>query len=585
MGVALIGWGRFIEPDGSRSTVPAPSTNPGYPWLWDFLASQATTLSQIGFTALQLPPASKAQGGAGPGCDGYGVFDPRDLGSKDQQGSVPTRYGTVDSLRRLIACCHAAGIDVYLDVVLHQLDGENGGPGVFNYLGADGRTLNGRGPMRPGCFRGVPPANRPEDDVPAPAEDFAFGREKVYQNCDPPGYTIKDALDYGDWLFRTTDADGIRFDDTKGTWAPFVSQFMRSPTMATKFAYSEYFDTNTSILNGWVTSPPMSSRSLVEDFAFKFAVEEACNNGNAAVLNGCGYAATNPFLSCTFVDNPDTDTSPGEQVITAKLLAYAFMLSVEGYPFVYAKDYYPDQVWPGARGLKPWIDNLVWVHENLANGNTITQYVDQAVIVVNRTGSPGLLTALNFDTFNRRTITCQTTFGPNVHVHDYAGHSSDVVTDGNGQVTFTIPPNAHENGQSYLCFSRAGLGGLIEVSPRSTTQTFFGAADLDILPILDGESTIGRISCAANSLLNVELVLTDPIPAKAKVQLEVLGPDGSTTGSQAWTANGPSPAGRLQLSVKADGWHSLRRTATGFPPAGIPFELTATYTAKPDIPS
>ncbi|HUH68100.1 MAG TPA: hypothetical protein VLZ05_04005 [Mycobacterium sp.] len=585
MSVALIGWGRFIEPDGSRITVPAPSTNPGYPWLWDFLASQATTLSQIGFTALQLPPASKAQGGAGPGCDGYAVFDPRDLGSKHQQGSVPTRYGTVDSLRRLIACCHAAGIDVYLDVVLHQLDGENGGTGVFDYLGADGSTLNGRGPMRPGCFRGLPPANRPEDDVPVPVDDFPFGREKVYQNCDPPGYTIEDALDYGDWLFRTTDADGIRFDDTKGTWAPFVSQFLRSRAMASKFAYSEYFDGNPGNLNGWVTSPPMSSRSLVEDFTFHFAVQAACNNGEAEVLNGCGYIAMNPSMSCTFVDNPDTDTSVGEQVSTAKLLAYAFMLSVEGYPLVYAKDYYPGSVWPGAYGLKPWIDNLVWVHENLANGNTTTQYVDQTVIVVNRTGSPGLLTALNFDTYNRRTISCQTAFGPNVHLHDYAGHSPDVWTDGNGQVTFTIPPNAYENGQSYLCFSRAGLGGPINVSSRSTTQTFFGAADLDILPILDGHSTISRIWCAANSLITVDLALTDPIPAQAQIGLEVLGPDGTAIGSQTWTSNGPAPSGSLQLSVIADGWHSLTRTATGFPPAGISFELTATYTANPEIPA
>jgi hypothetical protein len=44
----------------------------------------------------------------------------------------------------MIACCHAAGLDVYLDVLLHQLISENGGPGTFNYLGADATTLNGR---------------------------------------------------------------------------------------------------------------------------------------------------------------------------------------------------------------------------------------------------------------------------------------------------------------------------------------------------------------------------------------------------------------------------------------------------------
>ena len=110
MGVALIAWGRFVEADGSKVTVPAPSTSPGAPWLWDFIAGEAAALRRSGFSAIQLPPASKAQGGAGAGCDGYGVFDPRDLGSKPQQGSNPTRYGSADSLRRAVACCHAAGI-------------------------------------------------------------------------------------------------------------------------------------------------------------------------------------------------------------------------------------------------------------------------------------------------------------------------------------------------------------------------------------------------------------------------------------------------------------------------------------------
>src|SRR5579862_7676587 len=130
MGVALISWGRFFDKNGNKITVPAPSTNPGAPWYWDFLAKEAAALRRVGFSALQLPPASKAQGGDQPGCDGYGVFDPRDIGSKNQQGSLQTRYGSAESLRRLItglqaplqtrygsaeslrrliACCHAVG--------------------------------------------------------------------------------------------------------------------------------------------------------------------------------------------------------------------------------------------------------------------------------------------------------------------------------------------------------------------------------------------------------------------------------------------------------------------------------------------
>ena len=587
MGVALIAWGRFFDGD-SKITVPAPSTDPGKPWLWDFLAKEASALRRVGFTALQLPPASKVQGGAGRGCDGYGVFDLRDLGSKPQQGSTPTRYGSVDSLRRMIACCHAVGIDVYLDIVLHQLIGENGGPGVFRYLGADGRSLIGRGPMHPGCFRGgtsnndpIPPF-RHEDAVPAPRFDFPFGREKVYQNCDPPNYTISDAIDFGDWLFRTTDADGMRFDDVKGTWAPFVAKFMRSKSMASKFAYSEYFDGNPALLNAWATNPPMSSRSLVEDFTLHWALQTACDGENAQALNGAGYASWNPFLSCTFVDNPDTDTTPGQQIVSNKLLAYAFILTNEGYPFVYGKDYFDGEVWPGAYGLKPWIDNLIWIHENLAFGTIVTQYVDNKVIVLNRTGGPGLLTALNFDTVNSRSITCATSFGPNVQLHDYTGRHPDIWTNAQGHASFSIPSNAHQTGQSHLCFSRVGQGTPIGLRPRATSQTFFGADDLDLPSLRNEVISIGRIYAERDILVTVSLNPSGTawVPG-ATVALEMIDEGGRVLGRQV-VRHGSTP-GRLEATPKVAGWHTFRAAGSGLSGAA-PFELAVTYHGPHQLP-
>jgi alpha-amylase len=570
MGVALIAWGRFFGPNGARITVPAPSTTPGAPWLLDFLAGEVGRLRDAGFSTIQLPPVSKAQGGAGDGCDGYGVFDRRDTGSKNQQGSVPTRYGGVDSLRRVVANAHAAGLDVYLDVVMHQLMGENGGPGVFRYLGANGAANAGRGAMNPGCFRGLPPANRPEDAVPAPADDFEFGRELVYQNCEPPGYTIEDGLDYGDWLFRTTDADGGRFDDTKGTWAPFVSQFMRSRAMADKFFYSEYFDGNPANLDWWTTSPPMSSRSLVTDFTLHWALQAACDGGQASVLDGAGYAARNPFLACTFVDNPDTDTSFGEAIVSSKLLAYAFILTTEGYPFVYGKDYFPPSVWPGAYGLRQWIDNLIWIHEILAAGPTATRYVDSKVLVLNRTGGPGLLAALNFDTWNAPTITCDTSFGPGVDLHDYTGRHPDIRTDAAGRATFQIPSNAYQNGQSYLCFSRAGFNEPVSRTARATTQVFFGAADLDIAPATPGATVdAGRIWCAAGTPISASLSL---LPrggmTAADLRFTIVGPSGRQLIAGVSSARG---------TVAESGWHTVRVSAGAATAGRADYELSVTY--------
>jgi alpha-amylase len=561
MTVSLIGWGRFFDSKGNKVTVLAPRSDPGKPWLWDMLAAEAENLAAVGFDRIQLPPASKAQGGDGAGCDGYGVYDPRDLGTKAQQGSTPTRYGTADSLRRLVAVAHRYGLSVDVDLVLHQLIG--GQNGTYRYLGADGKTLNGRGAMHPGCFRSAPGAGtQPEDDVPVPSDDFAFGDEKVYQHSNPAGYTINDALDYGDWLFRTTGADGARIDDVKGLWAPFVSEFMHHGSMANKPFYGEYFDGNPANLNWWATSSPLSGRCGVEDFTMHFAIESACNTLNAAALNGAGYSQWNSGLSYAFVENPDTDTSPGEQVIGSKLLGYAFLLTVScRQVLIYGKDYFSGAVWPGAYGLKPLIDNLIYINRTFAYGGQATRWVDGSVIVIERDGnggpvgaSPGLLTALNFDTYNKRQITCATSFGSNVQLHDYTGRHPDVWTDWQGNATFTIPANAYGSGQSYLCFSRAGSDKPIALHPRRTTQEFFGAPDLDIPP-----ANPGALHVIAN--IYVERETTVVFATRNNIEAALL--NGATP------VSGNKPA--------KTGWYAIGVSSRSSAP--VSFDLSVTYDA------
>ncbi len=67
--------------------------------------------------------------------------------------------------------------------------------------------------------------------------------------------------------------------------------------------------------------------------------------------------------------------------------------------------------------------------------------------------------------------------------------------------------------------------------------------------------------------------------------LDVLGPAGATVASQKWTGPGPAPAGDLHAHPTADGWHTLRLTGTHLPAAGVPYELTATYTAAEEVPA
>ena len=575
MGVVYQANARFHDARGGRITLPAPidPETPHVPWWYDWIAAHARELRRAGFTAILYPPVCKTASGNNPTADGYGVFDQYDLGSKNQCGSLETRFGTRDQLQRSIAIARACGLDVYVDVVMHQLSGAGGG--MYEYLGADGHTRNGRFPKHPGCFRGPPP-RRPEDPVPVPPDDFPFGDEFVYVNCDPPGYTATGMVAFGDWLTRSLGIQGYRVDDTKGTAVSFVSRWMRSRSMANGYCVSEYFDGNPANLGWWVHASGMNGRSAVFDFTLHWALQAMCDDPGFDMrrMDGAGYAARDPFLAATFVDNPDTDASDGQQVISNKLLAYAFILTTEGYPFVYHKDYAQES---GCYGLKPWIDNLVWIHERLANGPTTTRWNDDKTIVLERLGAPGLLTAISTDVWNARRITCETAFGSHVQLHDYTGHHDDVWTDDAGRVTFVIPSNAFGRAQSYLCFSRTGQDSAIEVREHAARQTFFGAADLDVPPAPVGAvATVGRIWCAAGKPLETTMHSLMGLPAGASLAARVLDPAHHVLLEASWSA--AHGQNTVHATPIVSGWHTIEVSAHGF--AGpVPYELTTTYVA------
>ena len=78
-----------------------------------------------------------------------------------------------------------------------------------------------------------------------------------------------------------------------------------------------------------------------------------------------GLAGISPASAVTFVENHDTDLNSGDNVVFNKVLGYAYILTSEGYPCVYYRDY---DMGPDGYKLKPKIDNLIWIHEKLATG-------------------------------------------------------------------------------------------------------------------------------------------------------------------------------------------------------------------------
>jgi hypothetical protein len=84
---------------------------------WRDLIDKMPELAEAGYTSLWLPPPTKAGGGYSTG---YDLFDPFDLGDKDQRGSIATRYGTKDELLRMVRMAHRFGLRVYFDNIMNH---------------------------------------------------------------------------------------------------------------------------------------------------------------------------------------------------------------------------------------------------------------------------------------------------------------------------------------------------------------------------------------------------------------------------------------------------------------------------------
>jgi alpha-amylase len=556
-------------------SVPAPTDGDHRaPWWWDHVASQAHALRLAGFSAVLLPPVLKTNAGAFPTADGYGPFDDYDIGSKDQFYSIGTRFGTRERLQRCISVMRANGLDAYLDMVPHHRSGGN--DFTYAYAGANGAAGKGRFPKHKTCFY----PNVPRDPIAGPVgDDFGFGDELAPVNAEPKGYVMNGLVDAGDWLTRSLDVQGYRIDDTKGLAVEFVRHWLESKAMAGKFAVGEYFDGNPQTLNWWVWESGMGGRCNTFDFSLRFMLAGMCSNPSSwdmRQLDHAGLVGTSPANAVTFVENPDTDHS--SPIVGNKLLAYAYVLTSEGYPCVFYKDYSTDA---GCYALRPWIDNLVWIHENLAFGATVVRQKDFQAIVYERLGHPNLLVGLNNDAADRwRTVTVDTAFGANVQLHDYSGHAGDVWTDGQGRVTIGIPRN--RGGLGYVAYSRTGYGKPFEPARVRASQTFEGAPDLDIPPAANGSTiTVGRVWCERATRLDARLHAAGAgLVAATALELAIVDPDGSVVESHRRTGATPDPQA-LSATTRARGWYSLTLAASGIEsPGHLSFSLQVIYMAS-----
>src|SRR5690349_19439912 len=84
---------------------------------WDELIQKMPEVAEAGYTSLWLPPPAKA---GSVYSVGYDLFDPFDLGDKNQRGTIRTRYGTKAELQQVVETAHRFGIRVYFDNIMNH---------------------------------------------------------------------------------------------------------------------------------------------------------------------------------------------------------------------------------------------------------------------------------------------------------------------------------------------------------------------------------------------------------------------------------------------------------------------------------
>jgi alpha-amylase len=444
--------------------------------LWAQVAREADSLAASGLTALWLPPPNKGTSGSDVG---YGAYDLWDLGEFDQKGSVRTKYGTRAELEAAVQAAHTAGLQVYIDVVFNHKGGADGtertggipvNPDnrnqvigaereietwtVFNFPGRRGQYSSFEWhwwhfdavdyDQITGSVGTIYRLRDKSFDTPV-AGEFGNYDYLLFADIDMDSEEARaDLRSWGEWIVRTLDVDGFRFDAAKhirffffNEWLDFVrGQFPNKEF----FSVGEHFTGDPGTLNYFLDQT--GRRMSLFDFPLFFNMRAVSHgNGNFDMRNLVTntLVAQNPQEAVTFVSNHDVFRDPEEDDVADwfKPLAYAFILLREqGYPCVFYGDYYDV---PGRTSHRIVLDQLLAARRDHAYGTQQDYFDHENVVGWTRLG----------DADHPRAMAVVMSDGPggsknmfvdrrNAQFRDITGVTPDMVTtDGNGNGVFS----------------------------------------------------------------------------------------------------------------------------------------------------
>lgn len=387
-----------------------------YKWLKD----QAEDLKKKGIGAIWLPPVFKA---TGTNDVGYGVYDLYDLGEFNQNGSVRTKYGSLDELRDLIRTLHENDILVYADVVLNHKAGADYTE-VFKAVIVDENDRNKQisepmdieawtgfdFPGRDGKFSefvwsfehfsGVDYDQR--TDTSAIFKILHHDRDwntnvseekgnydyLMFADIDLTHPDVKEELfSWARWFVEYIDIDGMRFDALKHMDDNFITEFVKNLEDSTDkdlYFFGEY----------WENDPDSKDKYLYEtkyktdlfDVVLHFNMHEASidsdNYDMRRIFDGT-LVKNHKHMAITFVDNHDSQ--PGQALESFvqpwfKKIAYGLiLLRPDGYPCIFYGDYYGIKKHQ-LEGHKDMIDNLIQIRKSYVYGKLDDYFEEKDLI-------------------------------------------------------------------------------------------------------------------------------------------------------------------------------------------------------------
>ena len=409
-----------------------------------------------GIDRIWFPPPQKADGGGYS--MGYDPYDYYDLGQIYQQGSTATRFGTQEELKSSVAAYKELGVVCMADMVLNHRSGglSQSNPNTTTSTYTDfGFVGSGKCTWNYSQFH------------PCVAESYDEGAFEGFPDiCHVTGFdsgsACYDLIEWGAWLTNSANAGfdgGWRFDYPKGINPSFIADFRKGSGNA--FGILEYWDSNISTIENYAAH---SGDTAAFDFPAFYTMIDVFNHEQhigRLIDSSRIYAVAHPDRAVTFVANHDTDKDAGVEDIGDKMLAYAYILTYQGYPCIFWKDYYDYGLATLGGQDGNGIDPLVWVRGALGGGQPEIEVLkadnEDLLIYGTENGSleaPGYIVVINNHDSSTLSATVSTS-DPFLHEKDLQCHAwysyvsgqniqpANVFCSAGGSVTVQAPPRGY----------------------------------------------------------------------------------------------------------------------------------------------